>query len=116
MKNENMESITIIMFKEEEFKEQIKKAIEQGDANAMKELGIRRLNGEGVSQNTCSGLDILENACKMGSTDSIDLLGSFADKPYMVEYPLKRYILLLQEIADKGNQYAMKKLREYNAE
>ena len=99
-----------------EFKEYYQKATNQGDANAMKEVGICLLNGVGVNQSTASGFNWLEKACRAGNNDAIDLLKSFSDKWYVLEYKPSRFVSLLQEIADMGNLYATEMLNKLNTE
>jgi TPR repeat protein len=55
--------------------EWLEKAVERGDATAMRELGIIFFKGELVEKNQDRGIDLLQTAARLSDGDAQKILG-----------------------------------------
>ena len=103
--------------KEEAVKWYLKSA-EKGNTDALFELGICYLSGDGVHYNEKKGLNLLQKAADLGEDEALLYMGNYYIGPDLSvvdiegsKEDIKKGIEYYQKAAEKGNPIAQEKLR-----
>ena len=94
------------------------KSANQGNTDALFELGICYLNGDGVHYNEKTGLNLLQKAADLGEVEALLFMGDYYIGPDLSvvdiedsKEDIKKGINYYQQAAEKGDPIAQEKLR-----
>ena len=90
--------------------EYLQRAVDLGDTEAMRQLGICYENGEGVGQNLNTAADFYRRAVELRNTKAIVNLASCYENGHGVLQDLNQSVKLLEQAVDLGDSDAMVKL------